>query len=697
MKQLMAQNGTVHIEEVPAPYLENDDVLIEVAYSLVSTGSEMYRIKKSIKKKTKQKDLFEPDLEEYDITGESNKNIKDTLAGPLGYSCSGIITEISENIKNFGFSKGDRVACGATGPAYHAELISSKINHLVKIPKGVSLEDAATITPGTIALWGIRRARLALGEIVAVMGLGLTGQIACQILSSMGCRVIAIDLNKARISIAKQLGAEYAVEAESNDTIDRIMAITNKNGVDCTIVAASGSEELLARAASITRNEGRVVFGGPGINQNLRPTLNKNLDLLIASLCGPKEHSSSDYLKETNWTEQRNMQEYIRLLNLKKVSPKKLISKAFEIDDAQNAYRYIEELKPKPLGILIEYPSGMDRWGLKNTSKVEFKSIRVSGKINVALIGAGYRSLKIHLPNLKKLSSLYNLTAVVSRTGAIASEVAKLYGARYASTKYEDVLADSNIDMVLITVRREQHAKMAVSAAHTGKAVYVEKPLAVNHEELQRIEKVFTQNNIPLFTGSNRRYSPALVPIINHLANRETPIMINYKIRTKIVPERMRYRYETGAGPAVVEAGHVFDLFNYLVDSNVVSINAQSLGDGYSKNPLDNFMTSVKYQNGSLCNLIYSTIGPSEAHGEYFEIITEGEIIEVNNFKQLISTGPCDISWKSKKIETGHLEELKVFGQCILGKCEDTIPLSSMISVSKLCLDIDNILRNKQD
>ena len=577
MRQVLIRKGQVAVDTVPAALVEPGHLLVEVAFSLISSGTELSSLQTSdlslLGRAIERPDRVVKVLDHLRRQGlhKTIATVQEKLGAgqPLGYSCSGIVIQVGDGVRDL--QPGDPVACAGAGIANHAEIVLVPRNLVVRVPEKCDLRSAASATVGAIAMQGVRRADPRLGEHVAVIGLGLIGQIALQLLRAAGCRVIGLDLDPRRVALAKQLGAESAFNPARVDVTNEIRHLTSGYGVDATLItAASESDSIVQQAMEITRRKGRVVVvGAVGLGLKRSPLYEKEIDFLISCSYGPGrydqlyEERGVDYpYAYVRWTENRNMAEYLRLVAEAKVDLGLILEREYELAQAPLAYAALREATEKPLGVLLRYPlSSQPPETSKLATRIALHTRPVSGRINIAVIGAGSFAKAMHLPNLRQLSDLYHVRAVVSATGVNASGTAEQYGADYASTDYEDVLSDPAIDAVLICTRHHLHAKQAVAALKAGKHVLCEKPLALNEQELDAIldcyglsadavlsgEQPTPERLSPVsLVGFNRRFSPGALRARELVSGRHNPLMILYRVNAGYVP--LDHWVQTGEG-----------------------------------------------------------------------------------------------------------------------------------------------------
>jgi len=621
-----------------------------------------------------------------------------------GYSTSGVVIEVGSNINDI--KVGERVACAGAGIANHAEYIEVPRNLLVKISDGVNFDLASTVTLGAIAIQGVRRADVRLGEYVAVIGLGMLGQITAQLLKANGCRVIGVDLDESRIQKALNLGLHKGINTKNEDIVKIATNFSNGFGVDAVIITvATNSKEPLAQAFGMCRKKGRVVLVGVvGMEINREDMYKKELDFLISTSCGPGRYDESYELKGfgyphayVRWTETRNMEEYLRLIADKSIDIKPLIEKKYKIEEAAIAYEELKTAENKPLIVLLKYNQERESQVVRRI-EVYSKPTKKEGRINIAVIGAGSFAKKIHLPNLMKLKDCYNLYAIMSKTASNAKSAALKFGAKYATTDYKEVLKDKNIDAVLIATRHNLHVKMAIEALKNDKAVFLEKPMALNKEELDKLVDVIKETRKPFMVCFNRRFSKYVQEVKRHIATRINPMIINYQVNTEYIPSNHWVYSEEGGGRIIGEACHIFDLFNYFTESQVESISVDKITPKTQHfSAQDNTVTTLKYKDGSVCTLTYTALGNKQYPKEYCHIYFDGRIIIINDYKELkIFSGTKNYELRAKSQNKGQYEELIEFAKYIKGEIQAPIPLWQLIQATEISFKIQEKKERKE-
>ena len=704
MKQVLIKKGQAVTENVPAPQVEADKVLVRVVNSCISIGTEMSGVrassvplwKRALKEPEKVKKVLDMVAEKgISQTRELVKGKLDT-GSLVGYSAAGIVIGVGTSVRDVKI--GERVACAGAQCAHHAEVINVPRNLLVKIPEAVSFEEASTVTLGSIAMQGVRRAHTTLGECFVVIGLGVIGQIAVQLLKASGCKVIVSDLDAGRIETAMQHGADCAIQPDGSTDAEQVARLTDGIGADGVIItAAAKSDAIVSTAFKMCRRKGRVVLvGDVGLNLNREDFYAKEIDFFISTSYGPGRYDSLyeekglEYpVSYVRWTENRNLQEVLHLIAAKKLHVMDMVSKIYPVEEADRAYETLKTASPKPLMVLLSYSGEVQE---DDTVVAVGNHASVAGKIRLAVIGAGGFAKGMHLPNIKQLGDLYHLRAVMSRTGTNAEAVAKQFGADYATTSYEKVLTDNAVDMVLIATRHNLHAEMVLEALRAGKHVLVEKPLAISMDELAKIEAFYRENkDAPaLLTGFNRRHSRYLQEIAKHTNVRQNPMIIHYTMNAGYIPLDHWVHTKEGAGRNIGEACHIYDVFNFLTGTKAISVSASSIQPSsayYSAK--DNFVATITYEDGSVANLIYTAAGSKEYPKETMEIFFDGKMITLDDYKSMKGYGVKLASIETKGSEKGQLEEIEAFGRAVKEGHETPIPLWQQMQAMQIAFAVE--------
>ncbi len=697
VKQVLVKKGQVMVSEVPAPVVSDNGVLVKVLYSCISAGTEITGVQESGKSLVK-KAMEQPEKVKKALNIFKKEGINSILTKvnemespkPTGYSAAGIIMGLGKNVQDLKI--GDRVACAGATHANHAEFIDVPRNLVMKVPHNLNMECASTVALGGIAMQAVRRADLRLGETAVIIGLGILGQLSAQMLKASGCSVIGIDIDERRLNIAKEAGCDYVINSAKCNVTKEVEKITQGYGADAVIItASSSSNEILSQAFKMCRRKGKVVLAGViGSVYKREDMYEKELDFIISTSYGPGrydpayEEKSIDYpYGYVRWTENRNMEEYLRLAADKKINLKPLIEKIYEAEKAPEAYSTLKNPENKPLIVLLKY--GEEQCQLSRIVSINAEPYKKEGKINVAMVGAGGFAKAIHLPNLKKLSDIFNIYAVMSRTGSNAVTIAEQYGAKYAATEYNEILNDDNVDMVMICTRHNVHADMAIQAMKKGKAVFVEKPMALNMEEMHEVLKTIEETKVPYTVGFNRRFSKYAVEAKEYVKNRVNPMIINYQMNAGYIPLNNWVHSEEGGGRIIGEGCHIFDLFNYFTDAKVQSISVDSISPktkNISHN--DNAVITLKYDDGSLCALTYTSLGNNEYPKEFCQIYFDNKIITIDDYKKINGYGIRVLNTESRSSDKGHYRELMEFAKAIKNGYKYSIPLWQLSQASEI-------------
>ena len=715
MKQVLIKKGNAYVTEVPAPQLLAGEVMVRVQVSCLSIGTELSGLRGSGVPLWK-KIFAQPEkaIKILNIAGDvglrrtwSLIEEKKETAHPTGYSAAGIVVALGPHIKDIAI--GDRVACAGAQYANHAEYIRVACNLCTPIPDVVDFESGSTVTLGAIALQGVRRAQPTLGETFVVVGLGILGQLTVQILRANGCRVIGIDTDRSRIDKALSLGMEHGVHPEDAD-IDTVARMTDGYGADGVIItAATSSDAVVSSAFKMCRKKGRVVLvGDVGLNLNRADFYAKEIDFFISTSYGPGrydqryEEQGFDYpISYVRWTENRNMAEYLRLIADGRLKVAPLVAARFSIEEATAAYAAIGGAD-KPLVALLVYPL-LEEASVVLNRRLNLKSVPPSGdgKIRIALIGAGSFARSSHLPNMQALDRLYHLRAVVNRTGPSANAVGQQFGADYVGTDPAEVLADPEVDAVLIATRHNLHGSLVLAALKAGKHVLVEKPLTLSRKELADLKSFFEgedsgtngANGRPiLLSGYNRRFSSHVKRMKQLLAQCNAPFIINYRMNAGFIPLDHWVHGPEGGGRNLGEACHIYDLFTSLTDAEVTGISAHAvrpITTHYGRS--DNFVATLSFADGSVANLIYTALGHKIVPKETAELYVDGKIAALDDYKSLTIHGAENLSLKTRRQEKGLMAVLEQFAQGIqTGKWP--IPWWQQVQVSEVAFAVDEMI-----
>ena len=649
MKQVIRKGlKDIIVDEVPDPVLIPHHVLVRPLYSLISSGTETASIHRdSLLKEVGEnpshlRKVWDTAMKTSPLATFDQVRAKFSEYAVLGYSGAGVIAARHATVTDLEI--GERVAYGGEGTG-HGETILVGRQLAARMPDGVGCEHACFATLGAIAMNAVRTARIELGDIVAVIGLGLVGQLVAQLVRLQGGVVIGIDLNGGRVDLAKSLGADHGIAGGS--ALESVRGLTAGRGVDCAIVAAASKSPAPAQhALSLCRDRGRiVVVGAVGMEFPWGDMYIKEIQLFMSRAYGPGSYDASyerqgrDYpLPYVRWTENRNMEEFVRLIAAGRIDVRPLITHEYALDDAPKAYDTVMDAASNSLAVLLKYPAASlpdPVAAFKPVSTVATNgAARPKEKIEFALVGAGNLAKWEHLPNIKKLSGV-GLRAVYSAAGVRGKSYALRFGAAYASSDYDEILKDPQIDAVLIASRNQQHAPQALAALRAGKHVFVEKPMALTAAECADLSAAVEETGKQLTVGFNRRFAPFYLELKNALARRTSPAVIQCRINSPGISGAYWMADPAIGGAILGEACHFIDLMYWLLDSEPVSVSAYSLPTGKA-DPIgeNNIAASFRFADGSIGNLTYCTVGSGSSGGERVEVFAQGVGAFSEDFKR---------------------------------------------------------------
>ncbi|MBT3433288.1 MAG: Gfo/Idh/MocA family oxidoreductase [Nitrospinaceae bacterium] len=690
------------MEEIPGPVCPENGVLVQTAYSLISSGTERaalsgrsgdigdeIRRAGGLAKKVMRR-LSEGGVQAT-IRSIQDKISSSSLGISMGYSASGVVVECGLEVNDI--SVGDKVACAGEW-AHHQEVLAVPRNLVVQIPEEVNSSHAAFSTLGAIAMQGVRQTRPQLGETVVVIGLGLVGQITVQLLRAAGCRVIGCDADEARISLARELGLHDGVLSGSNRLADMVRVLTGGIGADAVILCASTeSSEPAQEAMKITRQRGRVVVVGlVGMNLEREPFYKKEIEFTISCSYGPGRYDplyevgGVDYpAGYVRWTENRNMEEFIRLLNERLVDVAPLIQGEYPLLEAQAAYGALAGDR-KPIAVLLSYPQA-------ESFEAGSRMIRVNPpprnkkNIQVAVIGAGEFAQYVHLPNLKKIDGVH-LRAVMNQRGEKAKEAARRFGAEYCTTNPSEIFNDNEIDAVLISTRHHLHAPLAVEAAKAGKDIFLEKPMGLSVSECREVANAVRAAGVHFMVGFNRRFAPLAVEAKEMISKNSGPWQVLYRVNAPGLPgDHWTQDPAVGGGRIVGEGCHFIDFCGWLIQENVDEVWARALpADGETVASLDSYTAAIRYRGGSVATIVFATVGNDEMPKERIEMFRGGASGVIDDFRELTLYSENGKSVSRSAQDKGHRQQLMAFFDSITGKSNPTMTLEEALQSSETAL-----------
>lgn len=648
------KTGAITVDQIPAPIMRDGAVLVRNVCSLVSAGTEKAILDFS-KSNYWQKARQRPDLvrkvwqrARTDGVWPTYQIVSNLIDQPiaLGYSSAGVAIEVGNGISDI--AVGDRVACAGLFVATHSEVVAVPRNLLAPIPDGLGYEPAAFVTLGAIAMQGVRLASLEIGEQVVVYGLGLVGMMAAQLALAAGCRVIGVDIVPGRIETARRFGIDAILAGR--DAAPSIVAMTGGFGADKVLLcAATTSNEPIEAVPACTRQKGvLVVIGDVSMDVPRRAYYDKEIDIRISRSYGPGRYDPSyedagiDYpYAYVRWTENRNMAAFLDLAARRRVAVDALITHRFGIDEAHRAYDIIDGRVSEPhLAMLIRYaPDDVAAEPLPPAVSVASgERAAASGATRVGLIGAGNFAKAILLPAFHAQAGI-RFHAVTTASGVSAAAIAKKYGAR-ASSRADDVIDDAEVDLVVITTRHDSHADYVVRALAAGKAVYVEKPLALTDQELDRITQAYddqiARGRQPfLMVGYNRRFSPLALTLRDVFAGRHDPLAMVYRVNAgAVASSEWIQNPRVGGGRVVGECGHFVDFLTFVSGSPPVAVSASAI-----ERASDVLTITMQFANGSIGTIHYFANGNPAVPKEYVEVFGGGIAAQLFNFRKLKIAG----------------------------------------------------------
>ena len=713
MKQIVQnmKSGETQIVEVPVPIIQPGFLLIRTAASLVSIGTERALVTFA-EKNLLGKAQSRPDLMKQVLEKAKHEGILTTLNAAfnrldqpltLGYSSAGTIIQIGEGVSSF--KPGDRVVCAGGGYAVHAEYALIPKNLGAHLPKEVKFESGAFATIGAIALNGIRLANPQVGEISAVIGMGLLGLLAAQILKASGCEVVGMDINSDRLALAQKVG----IRAELNKNIrKKFVQITHGRGFDHVFICAdTTSNEPVLLAGEIARDRAHVIaIGAVGMDIPRKQYYEKELTFKIARSYGPGRYDQAyeeyggDYpIGYVRWTEGRNLETVVDLIKQGELNVASLITHRFPIDHAEEAYALITSKKNKNyLGVIITYPEGENQ--LAEEKIITFPSAHTASghkKLNIGVVGAGNYANAVFLPTIKKNPRI-NLLGIVSAKGLNAQQSARKFGFTYAGSHTDTIFKDDQINLVTILTQHANHADLVKKGLQAGKHVYCEKPLAITKKQLEGILPELQKKNHPYLTvGFNRRFAPYSIRLKSFFTDRVEPIYAHYRVNAGFIPSsHWLHNPSKGGGRLIGEGCHFIDYLVFLVGQIPESVHTQALPDN-GKYISDNFVITMAFSDGSIGTISYLANGNKLVRKEYLEVFCGGKVGILNDFRNLRLFGrSVEKKREYFKQDKGHASSWNGFVNAVIKNGEAPIPYAELIGTAYVILACDQSMRTGQ-
>ncbi|MEI8644230.1 bi-domain-containing oxidoreductase [Pseudoalteromonas sp. Hal040] len=712
MKQIlqdMAKGGSA-IVEAPAPQVTKNHVVINTTRTLISAGTERMLVDfgkaNLIDKARSQPDKVKMVLEKVKTDGlmTTVDAVKSKLAQPLplGYCNVGVVESVGVGADNF--QEGDRVV--SNGP--HADVVRVSKNLVAKIPAEVSDDEASFTVVASIGLQGIRLANPTIGECFVVTGVGLIGLLTVQMLKAHGCRVLAIDYDQDKLDLAKQFGAEICNPGKGEDPIAAGMAFSRGVGVDGVIITASTkSNDPVTHAARMSRKRGRIVLVGvTGLELSRADFYEKELTFQVSCSYGPGRYDSNyeeqgnDYpLAFVRWTEQRNFEAILDMMASGQINVNPLITHRFKFEDANEAYELLTTDK-SAFGILLQFESEQQSRHAKTVILNSSKSYEPSEPV-IGFVGAGNYASRVLIPAFKESGAQFHSIAT---SGGINGVIhGQKVGFSEATTDTMNMLSNPSINTVAIVTRHNSHAYFVQEALKAGKNVFVEKPLAITHEELSQVQAAYVEaikaENAPkLMVGFNRRFSPQVQKMKQLLEPIKSPKSFIMTMNAGSIPaDHWTQDNNVGGGRIIGEACHFVDLMRFLAGSEIVSVQARRMGDNDSVEITeDKAAIILGFADGSLGTINYYANGAASFPKERIEAFADGKVLQLDNFVKLKGFG-----WKGfKKLnlwkqDKGQKNCCKLFLESIKNGTAAPIDASEIFEVASISIDIAKQLRTQ--
>jgi predicted dehydrogenase len=695
------RDGYIAVRDVPSPGLRPGWILVENRYSLISAGTERSKIELG-SKNLMQKARSRPDLARKVADKARVEGVRaavriarerlETLR-PLGYCSAGVVTRVGSGVD--GVAPGDRVACGGEW-ANHAELVAVPRNLVAKVPDGVALDQAVYATMGAIALHAVRQAEVTIGERVGVIGLGLVGQLAVRILHAAGCEAVGIDLDPVAVERAAAAGA-VAYRRDLPGLQSAVLHASDGLGLDAILVcAATQSSDPLEIAARLARDRGRLVVVGDVPVAAPRALLyEKELDLRLSRSYGPGRYDR-DYEERgrdlpagyVRWTEQRNLQSFLELIAAGRLDPSPLTTHRFRVEQAADAYAVLAgEGDTRPFGILLEYvhagPSAAE-------IPAATRRPRPRGAIRIGLIGAGAFARGTLVPILMEEGA--ELAAVASERGLSAADVASRFGFERVAESPSAVLEDEHIDAVVIATRHASHAALTAAALEAGKAVFVEKPLAIAEDELDPVEAALSSGGV-LAVGFNRRFAALTSRLIREVPGEFAATLVARVNAGPLEATHWLNDPEEGGGRLLGEGCHFVDLLMHIAGSRVASAYAVAVSEmDKTIESSESIVGTLRFTNGAVGTLVYTGAGDTRLPKERIEAFGGGVSAVIDDFRRLELYSNGKKAVVRQKQDKGHRALLSHFLKVAAGQAEP-MPADSYLASTRATLAMAESLR----
>ena len=681
------KTGETLLENIPAPEVKKGQVLIQTTRSLVSLGTERMLVefgKSNLISKARQ----QPDKVKQVLDKIKTEGLMPTLEAvfnkleqplPLGYCNVGKVIAVGEGVSEF--QVGDRVASNGA----HAEVVCVPKNLVAHIPNNVSDEEAAFTVIGSIGLQGIRLLNPTFGETIVVVGMGLIGLLTAQMLKANGCQVIGVDIDQSKLDLAKSWGIVPFNPKTDGDVVKFVENFTQNIGCDGVIITASAkTDEIISQAARMSRKRGRIILVGVvGLNISRAEFYEKELTFQVSCSYGPGrydenyEQKGQDYpLAFVRWTEKRNFEAILNAIASGSLKVKEMITEVVALENYQQIYGSIGS--SKSIASLLKYKEEQVHF----ENKVGITPfVKAAGKANIGIIGAGNFTKMTMLPILKKTSA--NLYSIASAGGVTGTALAKKYNFNFSTTNYQSILKDENVDLVMVTTRHNNHADLVVECLQNNKNVFVEKPLAITPQQLEKVEKAYQENGYKnaIHVGFNRRFSPHAQKLKAVLGN--TPMNIIATMNAGNIPANVWvHDMQVGGGRIIGEACHFIDLITFLTGSKVKAVCMNAMGVNPQENT-DNATILLHYENGSTGVINYFANGSKSYEKERIEVYSQERTAIINNFRKLEVFGFKNLKSFKTGLDKGHKTQFENLINTTISGGKPLIPFDEIVNTTK--------------
>lgn len=684
--------------DLPDPRPGENQVLVRTSFSLISPGTEQ-ALARTAGKGLVGKALERPEQVRQVLDKAAREGVGPTVAAVRarlddlmtpGYSSAGVVESVGPGVE--GVSGGDRVGCVGANAACHAELAVVPAPLCFRLPETLEDRWGAFGALGAIAAHGVRLADVDAGSIVAVIGLGLVGQLAAQLATAAGARVVGIDTDPSRVELARELGAVAGAPATGDEAERVTLGASRGAGADSVVIAAAAKDGApLELGARLARDRAMIsVVGDVRLQASRAAFFEKELQLRVSRSYGPGrydadyEEQGHDYpIGYVRWTERRLIAYFFEEVAAGRIRLEPLVTHQFDFSDAEDAYGALEE--PGRMGILLRYPKGTDEPSVPPPLKPRVAAPSASARTRVALIGPGLFARSTLLPLLRGQD--VDIVAVAGGSGPRALSAARQFEAGRVAASTDEVLEDPDVDVVVIATRHDSHASLAHAALEHGKAVFLEKPLAIDTSSLETVAPLLEAGG-RLVVDFNRRYSPPARAAMETLATRSDPLQIHYRVNAGALPQEHWLRDpDRGGGRLVGEACHFVDLCTALIGRPARSISVVGLGAGPLTLPGDSFTLTMTYGEGSVATIAYVATGGPHMPKERVEILGAGHSLVIEDFRRLRRFGkPLRLSRPSLTQDKGHADLLTAALRFFREGGDPPIPYEDLLSTTRTCL-----------